>query len=179
MRVLLRVLAPLLGLALAALGALVVIEVAAAWVRPAATDGLVVPWMSWRSALDGLTWRDDPVPALAIGVAVLGLLLVLVGMLAGRHDVGLTARSPEVVVTTAPRVLARLVGRRVRASDDIAGASVTAAGRKVAVSARSWGEVTPELRQNVRKQVDDLLEELPLAHRPRVSVSVSAQKGPR
>ena len=60
MRVLLRLLAPLLGLGLAAVGLLLVIEVVAAWVRPAAGRGLLVPWPQWRAALESLSWARAP-----------------------------------------------------------------------------------------------------------------------
>ena len=179
MRVLLRILAPLLGLALAAAGVLFVIEVVAAWVRPEATAGLVVPWPDWRATLENLTWTDTPVPGIAIAVAVVGLLLVLLGIAARRSDVHLDAPAPEIAVTTSPRVLARLVGTRVRATDDVAGATVTASARKVRVSAQSWNDSTPELRATVTSRVDDLLAELPLRRRPRVAVSLQERKGPR
>lgn len=179
MRVLLRVLAPLLGLALAAAGVLLVIEVVAAWVRPDASTGLLVPWPDWRATLENLTWANNPVPAIAIGVAAIGLLLVLLGLLARRSDVVLLAPTAEMTVTTSPRVLARIVGRKVRATDDVASASVTASRRKVAVSAQGWGEAGPALREAVTSGVGDLLDALPLHHRPRVTVSVQERKGPR
>lgn len=179
MRVLLRVLAPLLGLALAAAGVLLVIEVVAAWVRTPATTGLLVPWPDWRATLEGLTWADAPVPLVAVGVAVVGLLLVALGLLARRHDIVLTSPTPEVAVTTSPRVLARLVGRRVRAADEVAAASVTATGRRISVGAQAWNDAGPELRTSVATTVDTLLDELPLAHRPRVAVTVQQRKGPR
>ncbi len=179
MRVLLRVLAPLLGLALAAAGVLLVIEVVAAWVRPPNSTGLVVPWPDWRATLENLTWANNPVPAIAIGVAVAGLLLVLLGLLARRSDIVLDAPAAEMTATTSPRVLARIVGRKVRATDDVASASVTASRRKVTVSAASWGEAGPELRAAVTSGVDGLVDALPLQHRPRVTVSVQERKGPR
>lgn len=179
MRVLLRVLAPLLGLALAAAGVLLVIEVVAAWVRPATGTGLLVPWPAWRATLEELTWAGNPVPAVAIGVAVLGLLLVLLGLTARRSDIHLDAPRPEMTVTTSPRVLARLVGRRVRATDDVAAASVTASRRKVTVSAEGFGDAKPTLRSDVTARVDALLDELPLHRRPRVAVAVQVRKGPR
>jgi hypothetical protein len=178
-RVLLRVLAPLLGLAVAAVGVLLVIEVVAAWVRPDATTGLVVPWPDWYVTLGRLSWADTPIPAIAIGAAVVGLVLVLVGLLARRTDIPVDGPAPEMTVTTSPRVLARLVGRRVRSTDDVAAASVTASRRKVSVAAQAWGDADPELSDTVRTCVDDLLDELPLPHRPRVAVSVQDRKGPR
>ena len=179
MRVLRRVLAPLLGLAVAAAGVLLVIEVVAAWVRPAATTGLVVPWPDWRATLEDLTWTRSPVPAIAIGAAVAGLLLVLLGVVARRSYILLGPPAPEVTVTTSARVLAQLVGRRVRATDDVAGASVTASRRRIAVSAQAWESPGSELRSVVTERVDALLDELALDHRPRVAVSVQRRKGPR
>lgn len=178
MRVLLRVLAPLLGLALAAVGTLLVIEVVAAWVAPA-TRGLLVPWPDWRATVENLAWADAPVPAIAIGVAVLGLLLVLIGLLARRHDIALSSPTPEVTVTTSPRVLARLVGRRVRATDGVAAASVTATSRKVSVGAQAWNDASSELRAGVGSAVGSVLDDLPLTRRPRVAVTVQQRKGPR
>jgi hypothetical protein len=178
-RVLLRVLAPLLGITLAAIGVLVVLEVIAAWVRPGRPVGLVVPWPRWRGTLDTVTWSQPPVAGIALAVAAAGLLLVLVGLLARRSDIMLDGPAPEITVTTAPRVLARLVGRRVRATDDIAGASVTASRRRVAVTAQAWNDAGPELREAVRARVEALLDDLPLHTRPRVIVSVQERRGPR
>jgi hypothetical protein len=182
-RAVLRVLAPLIGLALAAAGVLLVIEVVAAWLGPLSTAGpvrgVLVPWAQWRAVLEELTWRSDPVPAVAIGVGVVGLVLVLVGLLARRSDVLMDGTQPGMTVTTSPRVLAQLVGRRVRATDDVAGASVTASRRRIAVSAQAWNDVGPHLPETIRERVDELLDQLPLHHRPRVTVSVTERKGPR
>lgn len=184
MRVLLRVLAPLLSLAVAALGVLVVVEVVAAWVTPGST-GLLVPWASWRSVLENTQWTAAPVFWIAIGVGVVGLILLLIGLYARRHDIALSSPSDGITVTTAPRVLARLVGRRVRASDQVAGATVTASAKKVSVRAQGrgtgGGTLDPStVRTAVRERVDEVLGELPLARTPRVSVSVSSgPKGPQ
>jgi hypothetical protein len=178
-RVLLRVLAPLLGITLAILGALVALEVIAAWVRPGRPRGLLVPWPDWRATVETVTWAQRPVAGIAIAVAALGLLLVLVGLLARRTDITLDGPAPEITVITTPRVLARLVGRRVRAAEEIAAASVTASRRRVAVNAEAWSDAGPELRETVRARVEELLDELPLHTRPRVLVSVHERRGPR
>src|SRR5260221_12450142 len=115
MRVLLRVLAPLLGLALAASGVLMVIELVSAWVRPDADGGLLVPWPDWGATLANLSWNEAPVPGVAIGVGVAGLLLLLVGLAARRAEVPLEAPSADMTVTTSPRARARPAGPRGRA----------------------------------------------------------------
>jgi hypothetical protein len=178
-RAVLRVLAPLLGLALATVGVLVVIEVVAAWVLPRAEGGLLVPWQSWGAVLADLTWTADLVRGVAIGVGVVGLLLLLVALTARRADLRLEAPSDDMTVTTSPRVLARLVGTRVRASEDVLSASVTASERRVAVSARAWGDAPEELRDTIVARVQELLAELPLRRTPRVAVSVQEREGVR
>lgn len=178
MRVLLRVLTPLLALGLAAVGVLVVIEVVAAWVRPAATAGLVVPWHEWRAVLEQTTWASNPVPGIAIGVGVVGLLLLLLGLSVRRADILFDAPA-AMTVTTSPRVLARIIGRRVRAAEDIAAATVTASGRKITVAAEGWGDAGPELRASVERRVGAVLDQLPLRQRPRASVTVQDRQGRR
>jgi hypothetical protein len=178
-RMLLRVLAPLLGITLATVGALVVLEVSAAWVRPGRPSGLIIPWPDWRATVETVTWAQRPVAWVAIGVAALGLLLVLVGLLARRTDITFDGPVPEITAITTPRVLARLVGRRVRADDDVAGASVTTSRRQVAVTAEAWNDAEPELREAVRARVEEMVGELPLQRRPRVLVSVRQRRGPR
>ena len=177
MRALLRVLAPLLGIAVAAACVLVVIEVVAAWVLPGTARGLLVPWPDWVATLAGLSWNQSPVPGIAIGVGVAGLLLIIVGLAARRREVRLEAPKADMTVTTSPRVLARLVGTRVRDSDDVLSASVTASARRVAVTALVWHDAPPDLREVIVGRVQVLLDELPLRRRPRVAVSVRKQEG--
>ena len=170
MRAVLRVLAPLLGLVLATVGVLVVIEVVAEWVLPEHEGGLLVPWPEWGAVLAGLTWSQNLVRGIAIGVGVVGLLMVLVALTARRADLRLVAPSDDMTVTTSPRVLARLIGTRVRASDDVLSASVTA---------RAWNDAPEELRSTIVDRVQELLAELPLRRTPRVAVSVQEREGVR
>ena len=179
MRAVLRVLAPLLGIVLATVGVLVVIEVVAAWVLPEQEGGLLVPWPEWGAVLAGLSWNDSLVRGIAIGVGVVGLLMVLVALTARRADLRLVAPSDDMTVTTSTRVLARLVGTRVRASDDVFSASVTASARRVAVAARAWNDAPDELRETLVDRVQELLTELPLRRTPRVAVSVQEREGVR
>jgi hypothetical protein len=174
-RFLLRLLSPLLGLAVAAVGVLLLIEVVTAWVAPASSP-LVVPWPSWQSTLTAATWSSGLVRTVAIVVAVVGLLVLLVGLVARRHDVRLTDPVPEVTVTTSPRSLARAVGHEVRSHSEVVSASVVASGSKVVVKAGTLDD--PEaVRQSVRERIDQLFTRLPLARRPRVAVSVAPTKG--
>ena len=175
MRFLLRFLSPLFGLVVAAAGVLVLLEVITAWVAPGSSP-LVVPWPTWRTALTAATWSSSTVTAAATGIAVVGVLVLLVGLAARRHDVRLTDPVAEVTVTTSPRSLARAVGHEVRSHADVVSASVVASSKKVVVKAGTL-DTPDEVRDSVRERVDDLLSRLPLVRRPRVSVSVAATKG--
>lgn len=176
MRILLRVLSPLLGLAVAALGLLVALEVTWAWVRPADAP-LVLPWPAWQATLQGWTWTTTPVRLLAAGLVVAGLLLLVLALRAGRREVRLTDPGPGITVTTSPRSLARLVGHRVRGLDDVASASVTATPRKVSVRAASR-QPAETATSRITDVVRTLLSELPLARTPQVSVVVSNTEKP-
>lgn len=171
MRVLSRVLAPLFALALAALGVLAIVEVAAAWIAPVQDDGLAVPWVTWRAALERTAWQDSPVALVGIGVGVVGLALVLVAVLGRRHDVPMRPPEPGITVTITPTALARMVGQRVRGAGEVSSAAVTASRRSINVRAEGWSGARGGLPDVVRAEVAALLDELPLASRPRVSVA--------
>jgi hypothetical protein len=174
-RLLLRVLAPLLGLVLAVVGLALVVETVTAWVAPASSP-LVVPWPAWRTAIEGLTWESGSVRVVAVVVGVVGLFVLLIGLISRRHDVFLADPVPEVTVTTSPRSLARAVGHEVRSHDDVLSASVVASASKITVKAATL-DPADGVRAAVRDRVTEMLVRLPLARRPRVSVSVTTTKG--
>ncbi|GAA4902912.1 hypothetical protein EV188_1011203 [Actinomycetospora succinea] len=175
MRLLLRVLAPLFGLLLAVVGLALLVETVTAWIAPASSP-LVVPWPAWRTAVEGLTWQSGSVRATAIAVGVIGLFVLVLGLVARRHDVFLADPVPEVTVTTSPRSLARAVGHEVRSHDDVVSASVVASSSKITVKAATL-DPAEGVREAVRERVAEMLVRLPLARRPRVSVSVTTTKG--
>lgn len=132
MTILSRVLSPLLGLAVAAIGMLVALEVARAWVRPAGGP-LTLPWPQWQATLQGWTWTSTPVRLFAAGLFAAGLLLLVLALRAGSRAVQLINLAPEITVTTSPRSLARLVGSQGRDPDNVstarpAGAQCTLIG---------------------------------------------------
>lgn len=170
MKILLRLLPPLTGLAVAALGLVVALEVIWAWVRP--TGGsLVLPWRVWQQTLEGWNWTSGPVRLIAAGLMVVGLFLLVLARATSRHGVRLSNPGPDIAVTISARSLARLVRHQIRELDHVASVSVTVTARKVSVRAasrQSSGAVTPDITATVGA----LLSKLPLAHTPQVSVAV-------
>jgi hypothetical protein len=177
-RVFVRLLSTLLGLAVAAGGALLALEVGWYWWRPASSP-LLVPWMRWRDRLEEVGWDSFAVRLTAGIVAGAGLVLLLMSLSARRRDVRLHDPVTEVSVTTSPRSLARLVGHRVRAQENVTGASVTASAKKVRVRATSRLEDETQLRPRLLEAVSTLLDAVPLRKRPAVSVVVDSPKDRR
>ena len=176
MRVLLRLLAALLGLALAAAGVILAVEVGWAWARPG-HGPLLVPWRSWLVSLAGVTWTGRPVRLTAIVVAVAGFLLLLIAAAArGPKTVPLTDPSPEVSAVTTPRSLARLVGNTVRNADGVTGSTVTASSRRIRVRARSRLSTEAELLPRLTEAATAAVSDLPLPRTPRVSVVVDSPR---
>ncbi|WP_290057417.1 DUF6286 domain-containing protein [Amycolatopsis solani] len=178
MRPFVRVLATLLGLAFAAAGALLALEVGWHWWRPDSAP-LLVPWPRWQAQLAALGWDAYAVRVGAGVVAAAGLVLVVCAMAAGSRAVRLTDPADGVSVSTSPRSLARLVGLTVRAQDNVAGASVTASARRIRVRAKSVLEAEGELRPRLLETVAALLDDVPLARRPKVTVVVDSPKDRR
>ncbi|GAA0541277.1 hypothetical protein GCM10011581_37320 [Saccharopolyspora subtropica] len=175
MRLLVRLITALLGLAVAALGALLVVETLWALARPH-SPGLLVPWRDVHGGLGALSWDDPPVRVTAAVVALVGLVLLLVASAAGRREYRLHDPAPEVTVTTDRRSLARLVGHQVREQDGVAGASVTAGAKRVQVRATAQFRESGDLRTRLTDTAERAVGELPLRTRPKVLVSVAPPK---
>lgn len=175
---LLRLLSPLFGLAVAAVGALFALEVAWAWARPNSVP-LLVPWPDWRTALESVTWADIPLLLVAAAAVLVGLLLLLIAASARRKDLRLQEPAPEVTITTSTRALARLVDHRVRAADGVRSASVKVNRRKIRVRAASRLHGESELAPSLTTEVRELVNSLPLARVPRVQVVVDSPKDRR
>ncbi|MBB5156351.1 DUF6286 domain-containing protein [Saccharopolyspora phatthalungensis] len=175
MRLLVRLFAALLGLAIAAGGVLLAIEVVWALLRPG-TGGLIIPWQHLLSGLSSLSWHDPPVLVTAAVVAVVGLVLLLIAINAGPKDLRLHDPAPEVTAITDRRSLARLVGHQVREQDGVAGASVTASAKRVQVKATAQFRRFGDLRTRLSETAEHAVQDLPLRHTPEVLVSVAAPK---
>ncbi|MFI5608195.1 DUF6286 domain-containing protein [Amycolatopsis sp. NPDC051903] len=178
MRVVVRLLSTVLGLAVAVGGALLALEVGWRWWQPGRAP-LIVQWERWREDLAALQWTGTPVRVTAALVVVAGLLLVVFALGAGNRAVRMTDPADGICVSTSPRALARLVGLAVRAQANVSGASVTASARKVRVRATSRLETEEQLRPRLLETVAAVLDDVPLERRPKVSVVVDSPKDRR
>jgi len=174
MRLLIRMLALALGLAITMTGAVVLAGVGWAMAQP--TRGALPPWPRWLARAEELAWTANTIRVTACVLVAAGLAMLLLAALAGRHDVYLQDPAPDVTVTTSPRSLARIVGQRVRGTDGVRSASVTASARSVRVRATSRLLDERRLRPVLIEQVNELVNELPLARVPHVHVVVHSAK---
>lgn len=175
MRTLVRLITTLLGLVLAAAGAVLVIEVIRAWLQPDA-GFLLVDWPSIRTDLRKLSWNDTSVRGTAALVALVGAVLLILAGKAGRNDIRLHDPAPEVTVTTAPTSLARFVGHQVREQGGVAAASVTATRKRVRVTITSEHTQVGDLRDRLIELTEESVRTLPLRTTPKVSVTVRPAK---
>ncbi len=175
MRMLVRLIALVAGVVVAAAGALLVIETVWAWAGPGVA-GLVVPWQQLPATLGRSSWAESSVLVAAVVAIALGLLLLLLVALSGRKEIRLHDPAPEVTVTTDPRSLARVVGHHVREQGDVSAASVTATRRSVHVKATGRFSSVGDLKPRLSESTERTVRELPLRSAPRVSVSVSPTK---
>lgn len=178
MRVLIRVLSCLLDLVLAAAGALVAVEVGWGWLNPG-SGPLLVPWPQWRDRLAEVDWRHGDVQLVSWITAAAGLVLLLMSLSARRKGVALRDPAEHVTVSTSPRSLARIVGVRVRAEDNVVGASVTATAKRVRVRATSRLESEEQLQPRLLEVVRTTVADLPLVRLPRVTVVVDSPRDRR
>lgn len=174
MRLLIRMLALVLGLAIATAGAMLLAGVGWALARPKQEP--LLPWPQWLDRAEELVWTASTVRAAAWVLVAAGLAMLLLAALAGRHDVYLQDPAPDVTVTTSPRSLARIVGQRVRGTDGVRSARVTASARSVRIRATSRLLDERRLRPVLIEQVSALVNELPLARVPHVHVVVHSAK---
>lgn len=170
-----RLLAGLLSLALVAATVVLVVELVQ-WVRGEPTA--LVPWREWGDALPDLRVDDGQLLAVAAAIAALGLLLLLFELVPRRP----TSRPVEPLgsgvraVVTAPGLRSAAVS----AARDVAGiraASASVGRHSIRVKARTRArERGPELTGQVRDSVEQALASLRLERRLRVRVDVEEER---
>ena len=176
MHVLNRVLATLLALALLLGGLLAVIEIVLAQLgRPY----WLVPHEQWSSGLAEQTFVNGVVRAVLIGLAVLGLVLLVLALRRGKPgSVQLPSRTEGVRVSASRRGIERSLSTAARRADGVRSSRVTAGRRTVRVKAVTALRSTGELQQPVTAAVTGRLEQLGLGGvlRPRVSIKKESSR---
>ena len=175
MRLVNRLLAVLLALALATVGVLVVIEVIAERLDKAP---VVVDWHRIYSWAEGTSLTQGSVRVACIVTAVLGLLLLFAELKRGRPK-RLAAASDSVDAGYTRRGVANAISRAVNDVDGINGSVVKVRRRRIRVRARASGvgTYTADLLQEPAMQAaQSQLTDLELKRQPRLQVRLSTRR---
>ncbi|GLW98680.1 DUF6286 domain-containing protein [Microtetraspora sp. NBRC 16547] len=153
-----KVPAAIAAIVLFAVGLLTAVEVISALVGHPA---LIVPYgpvVEWARTS---VWRDGTVMASAGVMGIVGLLLILLGTVAGRPRlVPLRSGDPDMVIGVSRRVLRRLLGAVAGRVDGVRRARAGIRGRRVTIHAGSDLRDTAAVEDHVRAVVEDELAAL-------------------
>jgi|tagenome__1003787_1003787.scaffolds.fasta_scaffold19667136_2 hypothetical protein len=174
MRLINRLLAALLALALFVLGVLVVVEVIA---QRLGNEPAIVDWPQIYNWASQTAWTQGSVRVTCIILAVVGLILLL-AELKPRRLKRLPVDSAASDAAYTRRGVATAIGYAVGDVDGISHTSVTVRRRKVKVQARTAGlepYTAESLREPATAAARDRLNDLQLASNPKLSVRVTTR----
>lgn len=163
-----RVLAVLLALAVVALGVLVPVEITRA---AAGKRHWLLPWETLTTTLTGNSWQSGPVRAVLIGVAAIGLLLLLFQLTPRRLSaLPLAPLTAGVEASTTRRSLRQALQRAATEVDGVSSAKAKVGRRRAKITARTELRDAGDLQQQVSEHVAHRLDSLSLARAPQVAV---------
>lgn len=174
-----RVLGLLLGVALAAAGALLLVELALAL---SGQSPAIVPLSQWDGTLRGLNWGDDTLVATLVAAAVVGALLLAAELWPRRPALlPLSERRPGRAAAIQRRGLQDHLRRVALEDPDVVGARARAGRRKAKVDARMAASAdSRQVRERLKDAVNRAVEAIGFTGRFRASISVSrAEQRPR
>jgi Family of unknown function (DUF6286) len=169
-RILLRVLAVLLAVALLGAGLLVAVNVLLAGLRK---RSFYLPYETLARDLRRTTWASGQVRAAAIGACLVGLLLLWLALRSARSAALPLAPGPAGVDTEVSRrgLQAALAAAATRV-DGVQRARVRVRRLRARVVATSHLRDVTGLRERIEEQVRSALAEIGLRHQPTVAVKV-------
>jgi hypothetical protein len=170
-RIVNRVLAAVLALALLVGGLLVAVEIVVAGFD---RTPWVVPHDQWYRSARARSWNSAPPRWIFIGLVVAGLALLLL-QLARRRPTTLELTPAAVPADLGRRSLERALVREASRVDGVAGAKVKVDGAKAEVVATTNRRQTGELQPRVVEALDRRVGSLGLARPPAVRVKVHSR----
>lgn len=172
MRLLNRLLAALLALALLGLALLIVIEVAAHLLN----DGpALVPYDTWVERLRTVPWTDTVVRLVAIGAALVGLLLLLSALTARDRRFVLPTELPDLTLTTSPRAVARMLRRRAEMVSGVSSATAVVGRHRARVEAVVPFRDPDQAEYELNQVLSQALGSVPWKHHPTLWVAVQSR----
>jgi hypothetical protein len=166
-----RALGPALGLVLALVGLLVVVEAVGSL---AGADHVLLDWRGLRDGAGSGSWSSPPVRLVCLLATAAGVALVVLALRGARAEVALRTGDPALAGTTSRRAVARIVADSVRVADGVSGAVDVVVGRStvsVRVTRSGLDANHPgTLTERVRAAAVAALGTVPLERTPTVEV---------
>lgn len=172
-----RVLGVVLGLLLAAAGVLLIVETIAA---ASTADPVAVDRRALTSTLEESTWNDPLIVAIAVGLVVVGLLLLLLQVWPRQPEELPLRGTADRRATVDRRALAQRLTASALEDPEVIGARASVTKKRASVRVRSQpGTPVEGIRQRITAQVIGTLQDLQLepAPEPRVNVVQSRERG--
>ena len=168
-----RVVSALLALALLVGSLLAIVEIVAASLDRAPA---MVPYSEWTSWLRTHSWNDWIVNVALGGLAVLGLLILLLAFRRGKPaSLPLQRRTDGVDVTASRRSVEKSLAAAAARTTGVIGASASVGRRTARVEARAPARSDPGIREEVESAVRGRLESLGTERRMRSRVALSTK----
>lgn len=164
-----RLLSALLALALLLGGLLVATEIVLAQIgRPA----WLIPHQQWADWLTEQTWDDGISRLVLAGMAIVGLILLILALRRGRPRlIPVASEAAGVEVSVQRRGAERAVASAARQASGVRGASASITRRAVRVTARTEVRSADDVRHDTTTAVTGRLADLGLDRlRPRIRV---------
>ncbi|MBW6439804.1 hypothetical protein KZ829_39370 [Actinoplanes hulinensis] len=176
MRITNRLLAALFALALLVGGVILVVEVVAHWTG---TDPVVFDWPAVHAWARRTTWSAIPVRLISVMLLLVGLALLWAQLKPRRFGrLALEVGHPATDVAVTRRGLAHSLAAAVSRVEGVHNAHVAVKGKKIKVSARTYGGRTADValrREAVTRMAQERLDALPLRRKPTLAVRLSAR----
>lgn len=172
-RIVNRILAALVALAVIVFGIIIPVEI----IRAAfGRRHWLLPWETLTTNLTRDSWQSGPVRAVLICVAI-GLLLLLAQLKPRRpSSLPLTSLTPGVEASTTRSSMRQVLQHAATEVDGVSSATATVSRRKAKVTARADVRDAAGLQEQVHEKVAGRLDSLSLAHPPRLAVTVHAKE---
>lgn len=140
----------------------------------------LIPFGALGALAGDTSWNDPAVLAAGAVLALIGIVLLACALLPGTPQVlALATGNDHTDAGVARRSLANDLTSHARRADGITGAHVTVGGRTVKVIAHTPLRDHSGLSERVRELVGERLDDINLARRPRLRVTVTPDRSAR
>lgn len=168
-RIVLRVVSALMALMLIAGCALIIGQVV---VGLTGGGDFLVPTADWYRALRSTPWNDADVVYTGIGLAVVGILLVVIARLTRPRLITLAEPVEDVHVVIPPRAVAQMLRRQAETVPGVATVNVEVSGDLARINATAPLADPDQVEQDLVQTLTHALKKIPWARMPRLEIEV-------